>query len=158
SRSIFILTTNVGQRMIAEMASEGKSLEEITGRMKEALSQIRHTKSDRPVFTPEFLARVKKIIVFLPLTRAAMQGIASKHIAQMQEEWRTRRGKELLVPAELVDYLAEQAHQINERSKGKEGGRIVGKLVSEWIEAAVQHAMTLHPQEYKQSAVVALTF
>src|SRR5262249_31542853 len=43
-RAIFILTTNVGQRMMAEMAEQGKSAEEIRERMKEVLAQIRHSK------------------------------------------------------------------------------------------------------------------
>ena len=57
SKSIFILTSNVGQRMIAELTQQGHTSEEIAVRMKDALGQIKHSKSDRPVFTPEFLAR-----------------------------------------------------------------------------------------------------
>ena len=57
--------------------------------MKEALSQIRHSKSDRPVFTPEFLARIKRIIVFKPLDRAAMDAIARKLLAEVGR----RRGR-----------------------------------------------------------------
>jgi ATP-dependent Clp protease ATP-binding subunit ClpA len=62
-RAIFILTTNVGQRMIADMAKQGKSPEEMTARMKETLAQIRHSKSSRPVFAAEFLARIKRVVV-----------------------------------------------------------------------------------------------
>ncbi len=87
NKSIFILTSNVGQRMIAEMVQQGKSTQEITGRMKEALSQIRHTKSDRPVFTPEFLARLKRIIVFNPLDRLAMEAISRKLLAELAGAW-----------------------------------------------------------------------
>jgi len=95
NKSIFILTSNVGQRMIAEMVQQGKSSEEIAGRMKEALGQIRHSKSDRPVFTPEFLARIKRIIVFNPLNRAAMEGISRKLTAELVETWQAKRGKRL---------------------------------------------------------------
>ena len=76
SKSIFILTTNVGQRMMAEMVEQGKSPDEIRERMKEVLAQIKHTKAERPVFSPEFLSRLKRIIVFNPLGREAMRGIA----------------------------------------------------------------------------------
>ena len=54
-RAIFILTTNVGQRQIADLCRAGKGIDEITTAMKETLSRIRHTKSNRPVFSPEFL-------------------------------------------------------------------------------------------------------
>ena len=107
NKSIFILTSNVGQRMIAEMAQQGKSNEEIAGRMKEALSQIRHTKSDRPVFTPEFLARLKRIIVFRPLDRSAMEAIGRKVLAELAETWQAKRGKRLIVPEGLAAYVGE---------------------------------------------------
>src|ERR1700736_5605715 len=50
-RAMFILTTNVGQRQISELCAQGKPIDEITWIMKESLSQIRHSKSNRPVFT-----------------------------------------------------------------------------------------------------------
>jgi hypothetical protein len=68
----------LGQRIIAEMVQQGNGPEAIAARMKEALSQVRHPKAERPVFTPEFLARIKRITVFNPLERAAMEGIARK--------------------------------------------------------------------------------
>jgi ATP-dependent Clp protease ATP-binding subunit ClpA len=153
---IFILTTNVGQRMIAEMVQEGKSMEEIAARMREALSQIRHTKSDRPVFTPEFLARVKRVIVFYPLNKEAMAGITRKLVGELQERWAAKRGKRLEVPETLVCHIAEQSHLLNEKSKGKEGGRIVRKLLAEWLEAVIQRETTFRPAEYKDCIVVSL--
>jgi ATP-dependent Clp protease ATP-binding subunit ClpA len=156
NKSIFILTTNVGQRMIAEMVQQGRPLEEVASRMQEALSQIRHTKSDRPVFTPEFLSRIKRIIVFHPLDRKAMAGIARKLVAEMQEAWRAKRGKRLEVPETLIRHIGEQSHLLNERSKGKEGGRIVRKLIAEWVEAAIQREATREPAAYKTADVVTL--
>jgi ATP-dependent Clp protease ATP-binding subunit ClpA len=154
NKSIFILTTNVGQRMIAEMVQQGRPLEEVASRMREALSQIRHTKSDRPVFTPEFLSRIKRIIVFHPLDGEAMAGIARKLVAEMQEVWRAKRGKRLEVPETLVRHIGEQSHLLNERSKGKEGGRIVRKLIAEWVEAAIQREATRKAVDYKAADVV----
>jgi ATP-dependent Clp protease ATP-binding subunit ClpA len=158
NRSIFILTSNVGQRMIAEMAQGGKTREEIAGRMKEALSQIRHSKSDRPVFTPEFLARIKRLIVFNPLDGGAMAGISRKLLAELQENWAAKRGKRLHLPEPLIAYVAEQAHQANERSKGKEGGRVVRKLIAEWVEAPLQRAVSQRPAEYRAADAVVLDF
>jgi ATP-dependent Clp protease ATP-binding subunit ClpA len=157
-KAIFILTTNVGQRMIAEMVREGRSIDEITVRMKEALSQIRHSKSDRPVFTPEFLARIKRVIVFNPLDHKAMQSIGRKLLTELQDTWAAKRGKRLEVPEALVKYIGDQAHAINEKSNGKEGGRIVRKLLSEWVEAPLQREVSRRPDEYKACEIVAVDF
>jgi ATP-dependent Clp protease ATP-binding subunit ClpC len=147
--AIFILTTNVGQRMISELSAEGKTAPEIAARMKETLSQIRHTKSDRPVFTPEFLARIKKIIVFKPLTADAMDGIMRKLVRELCELWQTKRGKTLIISNNLVDWLAAEAHQRNEESKGKEGGRIARKLLSDFIESPLQREIARSPDSYR---------
>ncbi len=159
NKSIFILTSNVGQRMIAEMVQQGKSSEEIAARMKEALSQIRHTKSDRPVFTPEFLgASIKRVIVFKPLDLAAMEDISRKLLAELATTWQSKRGKRLVAPEGLAAYVGEQGHRMNERSGGKEGGRIVRKLMSEWVEAALQRETSLRLEEYKCCKTVVLEF
>jgi ATP-dependent Clp protease ATP-binding subunit ClpA len=158
NKSIFILTTNVGQRMIADMVQQGKGMDEVAARMKEALSQIRHTKSERPVFTPEFLSRIKHIIVFNPLNHEAMQGICRRLVAEMQQTWAAKRGKSLRVPEALVRYIADEAHRLNEKSQSREGGRIVRKLIAEWIEALVQREATQRPGEYRGCIEVALEF
>jgi ATP-dependent Clp protease ATP-binding subunit ClpA len=158
NKSIFILTSNVGQRMIAEMVQQKKTPEEIANRMKEALGQIRHSKSDRPVFTPEFLARLKRIIVFNPLDRAAMEGISRKLSAELTQTWELKRNKRLEIPEALPAYIADQGYRLDERSGGKEGGRIIRKLTSEWVEAALQREMSLRPGDYKRCASVVLEF
>ncbi|OWK38134.1 ClpB protein [Fimbriiglobus ruber] len=158
ARSIFILTTNVGQRMMADMHRQGKSIAEITAKMKEALGQIRHGKSDRPVFTPEFLARIKRIIVFRPLDKAAIEAVARRQIANLRAGWASARGKQMEVPDELVDYIGAAAHRLDEKAGGKEGGRVVRKLVAEWVEAPLQRAMATDPDGYRACQTVALTF
>jgi ATP-dependent Clp protease ATP-binding subunit ClpA len=158
NKSIFILTSNVGQRMIAEMKQQGKSMEDIAERMKEALSQIRHSKSNRPVFAPEFLARIKRVIVFSPLDREAMVGISRKLTSELQQNWAVKRTKTLYIPEALIDYVANQAHQANEKSQGKEGGRIVRKFIADWIEAPIQRAISNCPDAYRDCREVALRF
>ncbi|MBV9124099.1 MAG: ATP-dependent Clp protease ATP-binding subunit [Planctomycetes bacterium] len=157
-KSIFILTSNVGQRMIADLRRQGKSMDEITERMKEALAQIRHTKSNRPVFSPEFLARIKRIIVFNPLDRAAMHGIARKLVAGLVQSWADKRGKDLVVPQDLLDHIADKAHDQNEKSQGREGGRVVRKLIADLIEIPVQRAISQDPAGYRACSAVAVDF
>jgi ATP-dependent Clp protease ATP-binding subunit ClpC len=155
-KAIFILTTNVGQRMLADMAREGKTPEEMEARMKEALAQIRHSKSNRPVFAPEFLARIKRVIVFQPLGKEAMEGICRKHLRQMQESWRQKRRKELVVPESLLEHIGEESHGRNQKTEGREGGRIVRKLMADLIETPIQRAATADPAAYQTCKSVVL--
>lgn len=155
-KAIFILTTNVGQRMLGDMARQGKTPDEMAARMREALSQIRHGKSNRPVFPPEFLARIRRIIVFQPLDRDAMEGICRKLLREMQEMWRDKRQKTLSVPDSLVEHIAAESQRRNEKSQGREGGRIVRKLMAEWIEAPVQRACSASPEEYQACDAVVI--
>jgi ATP-dependent Clp protease ATP-binding subunit ClpA len=157
-KSIFVLTTNVGQRMIADMHREGKTAEEIATRMKEALGQIRHGKSDRPVFTPEFLARIKRVIVFRPLDGAAMAGIARKLAAELRRGWLEGRNKRLDLPEALAEYVGAAARRLDEKANGKEGGRVVRKLVAEWVEAPLQRAMASDPDGYRRAASVRVEY
>jgi ATP-dependent Clp protease ATP-binding subunit ClpA len=157
-KAVFILTTNVGQRMIAELAQQGHTPEQIAARMKEALAQIRHPKAERPVFTPEFLARVKRIIVFESLDQPAMEGIARKLVRELRQSWAERRGKSLDVPERLVLHLAGQGHRLNQKSSGKEGGRIVRKLLADLVESPLQRAISAGPDEYRACEAVAVDF
>jgi ATP-dependent Clp protease ATP-binding subunit ClpC len=153
-KSIFILTTNVGQRMIADMHKQGKTPEEIAVRMKEALAQIRHGKSNRPVFAPEFLARIKRVLVFNPLDQAAMEGICRKLYAQMQRAWHEKRGKTLVVADELLQHIAVKAYEQDQKAQGREGGRVVRKLMSLWIDLPVQRKTAARPDEYRAAESV----
>jgi ATP-dependent Clp protease ATP-binding subunit ClpA len=156
NKAIFILTTNVGQRMIADMAKQGKSIDEITTRMKEALSQIKHGKSNRPVFAPEFLARIKRIVVFRPLDRDAMAGICQRIAAEAKRVWLEKRQRTLQLPEPLLAQIADRAHQLNEKSDGREGGRIVRKLFADLVETPIQRAIAMQPAVYRACHTVAL--
>jgi len=96
-RAIFILTTNVGQRQIADMCKSGKNAEEIASSVKDLLSRIRHTKSNRPVFSPEFMARVKRFVVFRTLDQPAMVDICRRAAENMRNQWQRKRQKILTI-------------------------------------------------------------
>lgn len=157
-KSVFVLTSNVGQRMIADWFAQGLSADEVAARAKEALPQIRHGKLDRPVFAPEFLARVKRVVVFQPLGREAMAGIAGKLVREVQRGWAVSRGKRLAVSEDLITAIGERAHALNEAAKGREGGRVVRRLVADWVEGPLQRELTRRPDAYRAAAVVELAF
>ena len=125
--AIFILTTNVGQKMISEMAAKGNSREEIATRIKEAMSQIKHGKSNRPVFAPEFLARIKRVIVFEPLGAEAMDGIARILLRQMQQTWQENALSDWKYPMHLLPTLRKRP---TSRTKNPKAGKAAGSSAS----------------------------
>lgn len=153
-RAMFVLTSNVGQRQIIEMSRNGKTIEEITDKMLSTLSQIKHPKLNRPVFTDEFLARIKRVIIFKPLDADAMQGIAWKLSRLMADEWRERRNKTLKLDPTVIDAVAAEAHRRNDEAKGREGGRIVRKLLSDQVEAAIERRIANDADAYQACATV----
>ncbi len=110
------------------------------------------------MFSPEFLARIKRIIVFQPLEQAAMVNITRKLVGELRRTWVAKRGKELVVAESLIAHVAEQAHRLNEKSQGKEGGRVVRKLIADWIEAPLQRAVTDRPADYRGCENITLDF
>lgn len=147
-RAIFILTSNAGADIIAHMSAAGRPTEEIVEAVKSALSEIRHQHSGQIVFSPEFLARIGQIIIFKPLNREDMTEICRLVAAQMQKKWFEKREKKIVIPDELIQFVGARGHVLNEQSGGKEGGRIVNKLLRQLVEVNIQKAATDHAAEY----------
>jgi ATP-dependent Clp protease ATP-binding subunit ClpA len=157
-RAIFILTSNAGQKEISDMTQAGASNEEITEKVRGVLTTIPSGKTAQPVFSPEFMARIKRIIIFKPLDEEAMGGICRKMVDRMQRTWLEKREKRIIVPDTLIDYIARHGHELDERSGYKEGGRIIRKLLSELVEVSIQNEAGLRESEYKSCNVIELTF
>ena len=147
-RAVFILTTNAGDRHIAQMAKSGSSPEQTAEKIKQVLSKVRHERSSQPVFPPQFLSRIKRIIVFKPLTEEAMIGITERVCRRMNGRWEQKREKKILVNVEVIEAIGRHAHELNQKSNGQEGGRVVQKLVGDLIERAVQEAASANKNGY----------
>lgn len=156
-RAIFILTTNAGDRSISQMAQSGKTQSEIVEKVKQTLSRIRHERSTQPVFPPQFLSRIKRIIVFNPLDEEAMIGVTERVCRRIDELWRKKREKVIEISREAIEAVGRHAHYLNEQSNGEEGGRIVRKLVSDLIESKIQTAATNDPISYRSHEVIQVT-
>lgn len=157
-RAIIILTSNAGHEIISKMSQAGDPMDKIIEAVKDHLPTIRHASSNQPVFSPEFLARIKRIIIFKSLDEQAMEGICRKLLKRIQNDWKKKREKTIDIPDNLIKYIAKQSHTENERSGGKEGGRIVSKLISELIEVSIQREASKRENEYKTSEVIELIF
>jgi len=157
-RAIFILTSNAGSEIISKMTRTNKSMDAITEAVKDALSNIRREGSSQPVFPPEFLARIRRIIVFKPLDEDAMRGICKILSARMIADWKDKREKKIIVPENLINYIAKQSHYEDEKFNYKEGGRIVRKMMRELVEASIQQEASKHEREYKACSIIELSF
>lgn len=153
-RAIFVLTTNAGADPISQMTTSGHTQQEIEDRVRHMLSKIRHERSSQPVFTPQFLARIKKVIVFRPLDLDAMLQICQKLVIALQEAWLKRREKTVRVGDSVVQAVAAQGHYLNQKSGGKEGGRIIRKLLSELVECRIQAAAAENSGAYKKCRTI----
>jgi ATP-dependent Clp protease ATP-binding subunit ClpA len=157
-RAIFILTSNAGNEVISQMSLNNEPMSKITEKVKEALLKIRHDGITEPVFSPEFLARMGNIIVFKPLDEDAMKGICKKMVARMIRSWGEKKEKKLIIPENLIDYLAHESHLADKKSGFKEGGRIVAKKLVDMVELPIQQEIAEHDSNYETCTIVELTF
>lgn len=151
-KAIFILTTNAGSGIVSRMWNEGEhDYNKIKAQIKSTLTKPRSERNNQPFFPPEFLARIKDIIIFNPLDQQAMEEICRKYIVKMQQIWQEKQDKELIVSDELIHYIAKRSHDENQSLHNKEGGRIVSKLISELIESAILDEQLEREDDYRQA-------
>ena len=157
-RAVFILTTNAGGESIQQMTQTGKSRAEIEERIKAVLSKVRHERSSQPVFSPHFLARLRRIVVFEPLSEAAMIAIATKSIQNVLNTWWQKRQKHIIVSDKLIRHIGRSAFAINFKSGGQEGGRIVRRLIADLVEDPIQRNAAARTTEYQPATTIEVQF
>ncbi|QDT23649.1 AAA family ATPase [Gimesia chilikensis] len=153
-RAIFILTTNAGDRQISQMAKSGTPTEEIAERVKQVLSKVRHERSSQPVFPPQFLSRIKRIMIFNPLDEDAMTGVSECRLQSMSKLWLIKRQKQIEWEPEVARFIGQKGHQQNEASNGREGGRIISRLISDYVESKIQEQAQRDPDAYSAAQVI----
>lgn len=150
-RAIFILTSNAGDNAISQMTAQNKPMEEIVEHVKNRLSKIRLERSSQPVFPPQFLSRIKRILVFRPLDKRAMIAIASKMIDAVAGKWMQKRSKQIVVSDDTVRLIGSHAHELNEAARGREGGRLIARMISDHIESPTQEAALRNKDDYERA-------
>ncbi len=153
-RAIFILTTNAGDKQIAQMSKSGTPAEEIAERVKQILSKVRHERSSQPVFAAQFLSRIKRIMVFNPLDEESMIGIAERRLNYMSKQWHIKRQKAIECHPNIARLIGKRGYELNESANGREGGRIISRLVSDIVEAQIQKKAQEEPHVYQASSKI----
>ncbi|MGI5168554.1 AAA family ATPase [Spirillospora sp. CA-253888] len=157
-RAMFILTTNAGHDVIAEMSAAGSPPDRIAAAVRGRLRRERHPRTGQATFPPEFLARLGQIIVFRPLDRAAMGGICRKLLGEQRALWATRFGKGLVVPDALAEHIADLAYDTDRAAEGTEGGRVVSRLIGTLVVDPITLAADRDPDAFHAAERVVLSF
>ena len=160
NNAIFILTSNAGQDIIREYYYKRKKhpelemdLETLKDEVAKKLVEVKN-RHGQNVFTPEFLARFTDIIIFNPLDKQAMEGIAELQVSQLVKEWQEKRGKTIIVDPTIPSLIAARSHEENERHKGTKGGRIVAQHVSSMVELKLINCMIHKEDEFRAAKQV----
>lgn len=156
-RAIFILTSNAGYEAISQMHQDRRPMHEIAEHVKRTLQMVRHERSSQPVLSTAFLARIKRIIVFNPLSEDSMIGIARILAEQSVKRWLEFRNKTVCIPASLVEQIGRIAYKRNEQSGGREGGRGVRRLIDDLVEDPIQRAAISRKHRFQQCGLIQLT-
>jgi ATP-dependent Clp protease ATP-binding subunit ClpA len=156
-RAIFILTSNAGYEAISQMHQDKRPMADIVEHVKSSLARVRNERSGQPVLSQAFLARIKRIQIFNPLTEPAMLGITRILLNRVQNTWLTHRGKTIVVSDELVQHIAAQGQAINVKSGGREGGRGIRRLIAELVEDRIQLAAIRSKAGYARCRTIRLT-
>ncbi|MCB9296331.1 MAG: AAA family ATPase [Lewinellaceae bacterium] len=148
NRSIFILTSNKGAEEIYQIFSrlpagkklddEDKIYEKMQKLATKELNESIHPETHQPCFTPEFLARIQQKMVFRPLDSEALKAILSLFLNKKKKTYLELREKELQIAKEVELLLAMECNLRYKASGGKEGGRVVHKVISEYVDGTIQ--------------------
>lgn len=156
-RAIFILTTNAGDRSIAQLQSSGQSNAEIADHVRKTLSRVRSERSSQPVFPPQFLSRIRRIVIFSSLSQDAMEGISSIFFQRMISKWKRARGKTIEVDTDVIRWIGNEACRLNELSNNEEGGRIAQKLISDKVEYEILKLAIENPDKYDKCSEISVS-
>ena len=71
---------------------------------------------------------------------------------------KARGRKTLHVDVLIIDAIADLAAAMDQKSQGKEGGRIVRKLIADIVESSLQRAISENVAQYQASSSVHVTY
>ena len=134
--AIVVMTTNVG----GQIQSDGLGFNP-SGRSDKTEQALRQH------FTPEFLGRIDKTVVFRPLERETMDAIALKYLKQLQKR-AADQGLQLTVDRRIPGFLTQGC-------TAKSGARKLRSIVQEQIEGPLaSHLLRCGGKPAKLTAMV----
>jgi len=123
SDAIVIMTSNAGSEHFSKLKNSLGFRSGAVG-MTQVQSEV-HREIERR-FSPEFRNRIDQVVVFEPLTRDQVRGIAEKYLAEIARTL-CRSEKCLTVEPEVIDALVAEGHSM------ANGARFLKRVIDERI-------------------------
>lgn len=150
SDAIIIMTSNLGSHLFKSALQPLGFLNE-----RENLNVLKREilKEMERVFTPEFRNRIDEVVVFAPLTREQVKGIAERYFLQIEEALKLA-GKRLIVTPEALDHIVTIGYSYEYGArflKRTIDEKIKIPITSQWSEGdtfiaeVLNEQLTVHP-------------
>ncbi|MDF1498136.1 MAG: ATP-dependent Clp protease ATP-binding subunit [Patescibacteria group bacterium] len=131
-----IMTSNIGTEQLTEYSNLGFSEQEKIddnekkNRMRNKYIQTKEVviKEFKEEFSPEFINRIDRILVFNPLDLIDIKSIAKIQIDELKKRLLDSNGVKINVDRKVFDYLAKKSFNPNE------GARLLRRNIQEMIE------------------------
>jgi ATP-dependent Clp protease ATP-binding subunit ClpC len=135
--TIIILTSNVGTRQLKEFGGGiGFSQNEID----EKTTRQTLMKALQKTFPPEFVNRLDNVVIFSPLTRAALARIIDIEVAKLKERMH-KTGHQLVLSEDAQLQLLDRAYD------PQNGARPVKRAIQTYLEDEVVDLLLQRPQQ-----------
>lgn len=133
--TIIVMTSNIGAEMLTEEANligfshdSGKELQKAEEDFEEKAEEVKEQLKD--YFTPEFLNRIDKVVVFKALSQKQIKKILNIHLNELHKRLEQKKLK-LDISNVVLNALSKKAYNPNH------GAREVRRVIMEDIEDAI---------------------
>ncbi|MBR3409052.1 MAG: ATP-dependent Clp protease ATP-binding subunit [Paludibacteraceae bacterium] len=135
--TIIILTSNVGTRQLKEF---GGGIGFSQNEMDEKTTRQTLMKALQKTFPPEFVNRLDNVVIFSPLTRAALARIIDIEVAKLKERIH-KTGHQLVLSEDAQLQLLDRAYD------PQNGARPVKRAIQTYLEDEVVDLLLQRPQQ-----------
>ncbi len=137
SNTVIILTSNQGSGQVGKNARIGFGVKEKNKVLEDHSKAL--IKNVQKSWRPELFARLGTILVFAPLSPAAVKTIVQKEITGIKTLF-TKKGIKVTVEPSVVNFLAKSSHA------EEAGARVIHKLIRERLERSLVNELLHHPE------------
>jgi ATP-dependent Clp protease ATP-binding subunit ClpC len=135
--TIIILTSNVGTRQLKEF---GGGIGFSQNEMDEKATRQTLMKALQKTFPPEFVNRLDNVVIFSPLTRAALARIIDIEVGKLKERMH-KAGHQLVLTEDAQLQLLDRAYD------PQNGARPVKRAIQTYLEDEVVDLLLQRPQQ-----------
>jgi ATP-dependent Clp protease ATP-binding subunit ClpC len=142
--TIIVMTSNIGQEEFSNKAAQigfdttEKEEDRVMNDYERAKKEI--TKNLTEYFSPEFINRIDKVIVFNPLDKNKIKTIGKIQIEQLQKRLE-EKDIEIVLDAKVLNFIAKNVYN------PEFGAREIRRYITDMIEDAIAEQILAHPNK-----------